>query len=186
MYALIREYGVDSSDVVIAVAASGTTPFTVACLREANRCGALTIGIANNQGTPLLKEADHPIWLDTGSEPIAGSTRLIAGTAQKITLNLLSSLLMILLGRVYGGLMVDVQASNEKLLRRSEDILIRLTRCSRDEARDALGRARGSVKIAVMLLNGCDLETAKALLDRAHGQLRKALALIGQRGMDAA
>ena len=111
---------------------------------------------------------------------------MIAGTAQKITLNLLSSLLMILLGRVYGGLMVDVQASNEKLLRRSEDILIRLTRCSRDEARDALGRARGSVKIAVMLLNGCDLETAKALLDRAHGQLRKALALIGQRGMDAA
>ena len=111
---------------------------------------------------------------------------MIAGTAQKITLNLLSSLLMILLGRVYGGLMVDMQASNEKLLRRSEDMLMRLTRCSRDEARDALGRARGSVKIAVMLLNGCDPETAKALLDRAHGQLRKALALIGQRGMDAA
>lgn len=184
--ALMREYKVDSKDVVVAVAASGTTPFTVACLREAKRCGALTIGIANNRGTPVLKESDHPIWLDTGSEPIAGSTRLIAGTAQKITLNLLSSLLMILLGRVYGGLMVDVQASNEKLLRRSEDILIRLTNCSRDEARDALGRARGSVKIAVMLLNDCDLDAAKALLDRANGQLRKALALIGQRGMDAA
>lgn len=183
---LIREHRVDSKDVVIAVAASGTTPFTLACLREAKRCGALTIGIANNRGTPILKESDHPIWLDTGSEPIAGSTRLIAGTAQKITLNLLSSLLMILLGRVYGGLMVDVQASNEKLLRRSEDILIRLTNCSRDEARDALGRARGSVKIAIMLLNGCDLDVAKALLDRANGQLRKALALIGQRGMDAA
>jgi len=183
---LIREYRVDSNDVVIAVAASGTTPFTVACLREAKSSGALTIGIANNQGTPLIRDSDHPIWLDTGSEPIAGSTRLIAGTAQKITLNLLSSLLMILLGRVYGGLMVDMQASNEKLLRRSEDMLIRLTRCSRDEARDALGRARGSVKIAVMLLNGCEPETAKALLDRANGQLRKALALIGQRGMDAA
>ena len=159
---LIREYRVDSNDVVIAVAASGTTPFTVACLREAKRCGALTIGIANNRGTPILEEADHPIWLDTGSEPIAGSTRLIAGTAQKITLNLLSSLLMILLGRVYGGLMVDVQASNEKLLRRSEDMLIRLTRRSREEARQALGRARGSVKIAVMLLKCCELETAKA------------------------
>src|SRR4029077_1992620 len=183
---LIREYRVDGNDVVIAVAASGTTPFTLACLREAKRAGALTIGIANNRGTPLLKDADHPIWLDTGSEPIAGSTRLIAGTAQKITLNLLSSLLMILLGRVYGGLMVDVQASNEKLLRRSGDILIRLTRCSREQARDALGRARGSVKIAVMLLNGCEPEAAKALLDRANGQLRKALALIGQRGMDAA
>ena len=126
------------------------------------------IGIANNRGTPLLKEADHPIWLDTGSEPIAGSTRLIAGTAQKITLNLLSSLLMILLGRVYGGLMVDVQASNEKLLRRSENMLIRLTRCSRDKAREALGRARGSVKIAVILLNGCDLETRKRCRSRAR------------------
>ena len=183
---LMREYRVDTNDVVIAVAASGTTPFTVACLREAKGCGALTIGIANNRGTPILRESDHPIWLDTGSEPIAGSTRLVAGTAQKITLNLLSSLLMILLGRVYGGLMVDLQASNEKLLRRSEDMLIRLTRCSRDQARDALGRARGSVKIAVMLLSGCDLERAKALLDRADGQLRKALTLIGQRGMDAA
>jgi len=183
---LIREYRIDSNDVVIAVAASGTTPFTVACLREAKRCGALTIGIANNRGTPILRESDHPIWLDTGSEPIAGSTRLVAGTAQKITLNLLSSLLMILLGRVYGGLMVDVQASNEKLLRRSEDMLMRLTHCGREEARDALGRARGSVKIAVLLLNGCDLEAAKALLDRANGQLRKALTLIGQRGMDAA
>jgi len=182
----IREHKVDSKDVVIAVAASGTTPFTVACLREAKRCGALTIGITNNRGTPILKESDHPIWLDTGSEPIAGSTRLIAGTAQKITLNLLSSLLMVLLGRVYGGLMVDMQASNEKLLRRSEDMLIRLTHCNRDQARDALGRARGSVKIAVMLLNGCDLDRAKALLDSANGQLRKALALIGQRGMDAA
>ena len=183
---LIREYWIDSNDVVIAVAASGTTPFTVACLREAKHSGALTIGIANNRGTPILRESDHPIWLDTGSEPIAGSTRLVAGTAQKITLNLLSSLLMILLGRVYGGLMVDVQASNEKLLRRSEDMLIRLTHCSREQARDALGRARGSVKIAVILLNGCDVEMAKALLDRANGQLRKALALIGQRGMNAA
>ena len=182
----IRDYRVDTNDVVIAVAASGTTPFTLACLREAKRSGALTIGIANNRGTPILREADHPIWLDTGSEPIAGSTRLVAGTAQKITLNLLSSLLMILLGRVYDGLMVDVQASNEKLLRRSEDMLIRLTHCDREQARDALGRAHGSVKIAVMLLNGCDLDRAKALLDRANGQLRKALALLGQRGMDAA
>src|SRR5256714_10339384 len=180
---LIREYRVDSNDVVIAVAASGTTPFTVACLREAKRSGALAIGIANNRGTPILRESDHPILLDTGSEPIAGSTRLVAGTAQKITLNLLSSLLMILLGRVYGGLMVDVQASNEKLLRRSEDMLIRLTHCNREKAREALGEARGSVKIAVLLLNGCDLDIAKSLLDRANGGLRQALALLDQRGM---
>jgi N-acetylmuramic acid 6-phosphate etherase len=183
---LIREHKVDGKDVLIAVAASGTTPFTVACLREAKCFGALTIGIANNRATPLLRESDHPIWLDTGSEPIAGSTRLVAGTAQKITLNLLSSLLMILLGRVYGGLMVDMQATNEKLLRRSEGMLMRLSDCSRDEARDALGRAHGSVKTAVMLLHGCDIKTARLLLDRGDGQLRKALALIGQREIHAA
>ncbi len=101
---LVREHGIDGKDVLIAVSASGTTPFTLACLREAKQRGALTIGIANNHATPILKESDHPIWLDTGAEPIAGSTRLKAGTAQKITLNLLSSLLMILLGRVYEGL----------------------------------------------------------------------------------
>lgn len=183
---LIREHEVDTKDVVIAVAASGTTPFTVACLREAKRAGALTVGIANNPETPLLYEADHPIWLDTGAEPIAGSTRLIAGTAQKITLNLLSSLLMILLGRVYDGLMIDVQATNEKLLRRSEDMVMRIAGGTREQARDALGRARGSVKLAVLLSRGSDLKTATGLLDRAGGQLRKALALVGQRKMDAA
>src|SRR5437868_5362873 len=144
--AQVAEHKVDAHDVLIAVAASGTTPFTLAALREARSAGALTIAIANNKDAPLLGAAERPIWLDTGAEPIAGSTRLIAGTAQKITLNLLSSLLMILLGRVYGGLMVDVQASNEKLLRRSEDMLMRLTHCSREQAREALGRARGSVK----------------------------------------
>ena len=183
---LVREHDVDSKDVLVAVAASGTTPFTLACLREAKALGALTVGIANNRGTPLLRESDFPIWLDTGPEPIAGSTRLIAGTAQKIALNLLSSLLMILLGRVYGGLMVDVQATNDKLMRRSEDMVMRLAGGTREEARDALGRARGSVKLAVLLSRGCDLASATALLDRAGGQLRKALALIGRRGVHAA
>jgi N-acetylmuramic acid 6-phosphate etherase len=181
----VREHRVDSKDVLIAVAASGTTPFTFAALKEAKRLGALAIGIANNPGTPLLNEADHPIWLDTGSEPIAGSTRLVAGTAQKVTLNLLSSLLMILLGRVYGGLMVDVQATNEKLMRRSEDMVMRLSGGTREQARSALGRAQGSVKLAILLSRGCDLKTAKTLLDRGNGQLRKALALIG-RGVNAA
>jgi N-acetylmuramic acid 6-phosphate etherase len=183
---LVREHRVDAKDVLVAVAASGTTPFTLACLREAKAAGALTVGIANNRGTPLLRESDFPIWLDTGAEPIAGSTRLIAGTAQKIALNLLSSLLMILLGRVYGGLMVDVQATNDKLLRRSEDMVMRLAGGTREEARDALGRARGSVKLAVLLSRGCDLAGATDLLDRAGGQLRKALALIGRRGVHAA
>ena len=183
---LIEHHGIHASDVLVGVAASGTTPFTLACLREAKRRGALTIGIANNRGTALLEEADHPIWLDTGSEPIAGSTRMKAGTAQRIALTLFSSLLMILLGRVYEGLMVDVQAVNAKLVRRSEDMLLRLTGRSREEVRDALGRANGSVKVALMLLRGCELNEARSLLELAGGQLRAALALIGRRGSDAA
>ena len=168
------------------MAASGTTPFTLACLREAKRRGALTIGIANNPGTPILEESDHPIFLDTGAEPIAGSTRMKAGTSQKIALSMLSTLLMISLGRVYDGLMVDVKAVNEKLVRRSEEMLVRLTGCTRPNAREALGRAQGSVKLAVMLLNGCDAERGARLLDRADGRLRRALAAIGERDTHAA
>jgi N-acetylmuramic acid 6-phosphate etherase len=182
---LIRQHVIDGRDVLIAAAASGTTPFTLACLRHAKRRGALTIGIANNAATPLLLEAEHPILLDTGPEPIAGSTRMKAGTAQRIALNLLSTLLMIQLGRVYDGLMVDVQAVNQKLVRRSEDMLIRLTACSRDAAHDALQRANGSVKLAVLLLRGCDVETGVRLMERAEGRLRTALAM-QHRGSDAA
>jgi hypothetical protein len=94
------------------VTARPRTPFTLACLREAKRQRALTIGVANNRDTPILEEAEHPIWVDTGAEPIAGSTRMKAGTAQRITLNIFSSLVMILLGRVYEGLMVNIQAAN--------------------------------------------------------------------------
>ena len=175
---LMRHHRVAGSDVLIAVAASGTTPFTLACLREAKRCGALTIAVANNAGTPLLEEAEHPVFLDTGPEPIAGSTRMNAGTAQRITLNLLSSLLMMRLGRVYEGLMVDVQASNAKLAQRRETIVRTLTRRSREDVRNALCRADGNVKLAVLLLDGCDLEGARTALDRAGGRLRAAVAIV--------
>jgi N-acetylmuramic acid 6-phosphate etherase len=177
---LVQQHKIDVDDVLIAVAASGTTPFTVSCLREARKRGALTIGVANNRDTPILEEADHPIWLDTGAEPIAGSTRMNAGTAQRITLNVLSSLVMILLGRVYDGLMVDVQAVNQKLVQRSQSILKRLTGCSGEQACEALEQANGNVKLAVLLLHGCDLKEATSVLDRAGGQLRAALAAIGK------
>jgi N-acetylmuramic acid 6-phosphate etherase len=173
---LVRRHVIDRSDVLIAVAASGTTPFTLASLREAKARGALTIGLANNPGSPLLAESDHPILLDTGAEPIAGSTRLKAGTAQKIALNVLSSVLMILLGRVYQGLMVDVQATNRKLVQRSEDMLVRLTSCSHEAAREALRRANGSVKLAVLLLNGCSVEDGIRLIEQSNGRLALALA----------
>jgi N-acetylmuramic acid 6-phosphate etherase len=175
---VVRQNRIGAADVLVAVAASGTTPFTLACLREAKLRGALTIGIANNQNTPLLTEADHGIWLDTGPETIAGSTRMKAGTAQKATLNLLSSLVMIRLGHVYGGLMVDVQASNRKLVRRSEDMLMHLTERSREDAREALARADGSVKLAALLLQGCTPAEAERALEQADGQLREALRLV--------
>ena len=172
---LVRHHGVDGKDVLIAVAASGTTPFTVSCLSEAKGRGALTIGIANNRGTPLLAQAECPVCLETGPEPIAGSTRMNAGTAQRIALNLLSSLAMIRLGRVYAGLMVDVQATNAKLAARREWMVVHLTGKTAGEAREALGQAGGNVKLAVLILKGRSLDEARDALDRAGGRLRDAL-----------
>jgi N-acetylmuramic acid 6-phosphate etherase len=175
--ALVWRHEIGPKDVMIAVAASGTTPFTVACLRSAKERGAVTIGIANNPQTPLLALAEHPIWLNTGAEAIAGSTRMKAGTAQRSALVLLSSLVMIRLGRIYDGLMVDLQAVNKKLEQRSENILSQLTGCKRDEARAALVRAEGSVKIALLLLEGCEPNEARQILNRSGGRLRAAKAL---------
>src|SRR5207342_1286242 len=163
-------HNIGADDVLVTVAASGTTPFTLSCLREGRKRGALTVGIANNSGTPILNESDHAIWLDTGSEPIAGSTRLKAGTAQKITLNALSSLLMIRLGKVYQGLMVDVRILNEKLMLRGANMLVQLTGCSHNDAHAALSRADGSVKVAALLLRGFELDEATELLNRSGGQ----------------
>jgi N-acetylmuramic acid 6-phosphate etherase len=174
---LARHHLVDAKDVLVAVAASGTTPFTLACVREARQRGALTVGIANNADTPLLTESDQPIFLRTGAEPIAGSTRMNAGTAQRVTLNLLSTLVMIRLGRVYRGLMVEVQAANTKLTNRKEEMLVYLTGRTRGDARLALASANGSIKLAVLLLYGCGVETARTLLSEASGNLRSALDL---------
>jgi N-acetylmuramic acid 6-phosphate etherase len=178
--AAIRQNAIGAPDALIAVAASGTTPFTLTCLREAKSRGALTVGIANNRDTPLLNEADCPIWLDTGPEPIAGSTRMKAGTAQRAALNALSSLVMIRLGRVHQGLMVDVQAINAKLLRRSEHMLRRLTGRDPQDVRAALEQAGGSVKLAVLLLHGCSQAEAASMLERAGGRLRTALKDLGR------
>jgi N-acetylmuramic acid 6-phosphate etherase len=177
---LVEQHRIGPADVIVAVSASGTTPFTLACMRQAKRRGALIIGIANNSGTPVLTEADCPIWLDTGPEPIAGSTRMKAGTAQRVALTVLSTLIMIRLGRVHHGLMVDVQAISAKLVERSENILRKLSGHSREEAHSALLRAKGNVKVAMLLLQGCSDEEAAALLTQAGGQLRSALRLAGQ------
>jgi len=178
---LVRRHAIDARDALVAVAASGTTPFTVAALRAARARGALTIGIANNTDTPLLAEAEHPVWLDTGPEPIAGSTRMKAGTAQRVALTLLSSLVMIRLGRVYRGLMVEMRAVNSKLARRSEAILKELTGCDREAAHDALRRAEGDLKAAILLLEGCEPCEAVAILARTGGRLDAAKKLVPTR-----
>ena len=177
---LAEQHAIGAEDVLVAVAASGTTAFTLACLEEAGRRGALTVGIANNPGTPLLQAAQLPVLLDTGPEPIAGSTRLKAGTAQKVALNLLSSLVMIRLGRVYEGLMVDVQTHNRKLLRRSEEMVRHLTGAAPEDARRALDQSGGNVKLAVLVLSGCDPAQGARLLHSAGGNLRAALHLIDE------
>jgi N-acetylmuramic acid 6-phosphate etherase len=172
--ALIRRHELGTADALIAVAASGATPFTVAALREARRCGALTVGIANNRGAPLLREADCPVWLDTGPEAIAGSTRMKAGTAQRAALTLLSSAVMIRLGQVYQGLMVGMRPSNAKLARRGEAILMGLSGADRAAVRAALDRAGGDIKTALLLLEGCEPDEAAAILDHAGGHLHPA------------
>ena len=179
---LVSCHHINADDVLIAVAASGTTPFTLSCLREAKRRGAYTVGIANNGDTPIRREAEQGIFLDTGAEPIAGSTRMNAGTAQRITLNLLSTLVMIRLGRVYRGLMVDMQAANIKLSKRKTAMVGFLTGKEEGEAETALQLAGGEVKIAVLLFYGYDVETAADALRRAGGRLRQAIDLLTETG----
>jgi N-acetylmuramic acid 6-phosphate etherase len=182
---LAHHHHISCNDALIAVAASGTTPFTLSCLREAKRRGAFVAGIANNPGTPILLEAEQPIFLNTGSEPIAGSTRMNAGTAQRIALNLLSSLVMIRLGRVYRGMMVDVQSTNVKLSKRKEAMVAYLTGGTADDARAALDQARGNVKLAVLLSMGCDSQLAEDALRRAEGKLGRAIDLLKGAGFPA-
>ncbi len=171
----IETAGIGASDVLIGLAASGATPFTLACVRAATTAGAVTIGIANSPGAPLLTAAAFPILVATEAEPIAGSTRLKAGTAQKVVLNLFSTLLMVRLGRVYRGQMVDVQARNAKLRHRAERMVQLLTGEDPASVRQALELADGRVKLAVVLLQGLDRPAAEALLGAHEGQLRSAL-----------
>lgn len=171
----VTEAGLGPADVIVGLAASGATPYTLACVRAARSAGALVIAIANSPGAPLLAAADHAILIETGAEPIAGSTRMKAGTAQKVALNLFSTLVMTRLGRVYQGQMVDMTARNNKLRARAVRMLQRLTGCSPDAAAVALSQADGSLKTAVLILHGLDRPTAEALLVRHDGQLRRAL-----------
>ena len=167
---------VGANDVVIGVAASGTTPYTIGALRAASAAGAVTIAVANNPDAPLLAAARHRILADTGSEVIAGSTRMKAGTAQKIVLNLFSTAVMVRMGRVYRGLMVDMRARNAKLRRRAAAIVGELVGCGEADATRHLDAADGELKAAVLIGFGLAQSDAAALLDRHGGNLRSAIA----------
>jgi N-acetylmuramic acid 6-phosphate etherase len=162
-------------DVVIGIAASGTTPYTVGALRAATAAGAVTIAVANNPGAPLLDAARHRILVDSGAEVIAGSTRMKAGTAQKIVLNLFSTAVMVKLSRVYRGLMVHMRARNAKLRRRAEMIVGEIVGCSAPGAAHLVDQADGDVKIAVLLGFGLGPVEAAKILGEHNGNLRMAI-----------
>ncbi len=174
----MQNENIGKHDVVLGVAASGRTPFTIGALKQSNALGALTIGIANNSNTPLLQEADHAVLVETGSEIIAGSTRMKAGTTQKVVLNMLSTAIMARLGRVYKGLMVDMVVSNKKLEHRAVNMICDIAGCSKNIAQSALGEANLDIKTAVLIALGESLQNSSYVLNQVGGNLRKALVLV--------
>jgi N-acetylmuramic acid 6-phosphate etherase len=173
--AAMADARIGPDDVVLGIAASGTTPFTIGALRAATIAGAVTIALANNAGAPLFAVARHRILVETGTEVIAGSTRMKAGTAQKIVLNLFSSAVMVQLGRVYLGLMVHMRASNTKLRQRAEGMIRQIVGCDAEDAARLVEQAEGDVKTAVLLGFGLDPDEAAAVLERHEGNLRHAV-----------
>ena len=164
-------------DVVILLAASGTTPYVLGAMRAARANGALTIGIANNPDAPVIMQAEIGITLDTGSELVSGSTRLKAGTAQKIALNTLSTAIMVRLHKVYGNLMVDLVPTNAKLLTRAIRLTALATGADETAAEAALKACRFRVKVAiVMLVKRIDASAAQQRIDESDGDVRAALA----------
>ncbi len=164
---------VTADDAVLAISASGGAPFVIGALAAARERGAFTAAIVNSEAAPLADAAERVILLRTGAEPIAGSTRMRAGTAQKIALNTISTATMVLLGKVYENLMIDVVATNRKLRARACRLVQRLTGVDEARAAELLRAAGGRVKCAiVMQRRGVDAEQARALLDHRHGHLR--------------
>ncbi|MEU5363254.1 N-acetylmuramic acid 6-phosphate etherase [Streptomyces sp. NPDC005925] len=169
--------GVSAADAVVGISASGRTPYAVGAVEHARALGALTIGLACNPDSALAAAAEHGIEVVVGPELVTGSTRLKAGTAQKLVLNMISTITMIRLGKTYGNLMVDVRASNEKLRARSRRIVRLATGASDGEIEAALTATDGEVKNAILtILADVDAPTASRLLAETDGHLRRALA----------
>ncbi|TPN34704.1 N-acetylmuramic acid 6-phosphate etherase [Mesorhizobium sp. B2-3-3] len=183
----VANAGIGAGDCLIALSASGTTPYAVRAIEEAARRGAATIGIANNRDSALLRQAETAILLETPPEVIAGSTRMGAGTAQKIALNMLSTLAAVHLGHVHDGYMVNLTADNIKLRDRATRIVAAVSGRDRDEAARLLERSGGAVKTAILLAAGADsADAAQKILEGTGQKLRPALSAIeGSKGSKA-
>ncbi|MBV8354922.1 MAG: N-acetylmuramic acid 6-phosphate etherase [Candidatus Eremiobacteraeota bacterium] len=167
---------VRSGDVVVGISASGGAAYVIAALEVVRQIGTFAIALTNAPGSPICGVADLAIVLDTGAEPLAGSTRMVAGTAQKIALNALSTAVMIRLGKTYDNLMVDLMASNEKLRRRALRIVKMLANLDEEQAAAALEAAGGNVKVAVVMMrHDVDPGEAEKILEAHGGALRPAL-----------
>jgi N-acetylmuramic acid 6-phosphate etherase len=172
----LAERGFGKGDVLVGIAASGRTPYVIGGLQYARKLGAATIALACSANAAIAEYADIALLPVTGAEVVTGSTRMKAGTAQKLVLNMLSTVTMIKLGKVYGNLMVDVKTSNAKLEERAKNIVMEATGCSREESIAALSEARGNAKLAIFIhLTGADFAAGQAALARAGGHLAQAL-----------
>lgn len=176
----IRAWHVTAADAVVGIAASGRTPYVIGAMDEARRRGAVTASVSCNRPAEVSSHVDHPIEVVVGPEVVAGSTRLKAGTAQKMVLNMISTATMVRLGKTYQNLMVDLVTTNAKLEERALRMVCRATGQDRSVAEAALGAAGGHVKVAVLMVRAAvDADEAEALLQRSGGHLRAALQLAG-------
>jgi len=172
----VERLGVSSGDAVVGVSASGRTPYALGAITAAAEAGALTVAVVSVEDSPLARAADHELAVVVGPEVVSGSTRLKAGTAQKLVLNTISTVAMIRLGKTYGDLMVDLRASNDKLEARARRIVREAAGVSDDEAREALEAAGGSAKVAVVaLIAELDPDAARSRLEQAGGSIEAAL-----------
>ncbi|MBQ6559818.1 MAG: N-acetylmuramic acid 6-phosphate etherase [Erysipelotrichaceae bacterium] len=172
----LKNIGLCDKDLVIGIAASGRTPYVIGGLEYARSIGCVTGCICCNKDTAIGKVSDHKVEVDAGPEILTGSTRLKSGTCQKIILNMVSTVTMIKVGKVYGNLMVDVRATNEKLVERCHRVVMEATGCTYETAADALKQTGNSCKTAiVMILLGLDKEEAIKRLEEASGNIRKAI-----------
>ena len=172
----LKAIGLTSKDVVVGIAASGKTPYVLGAVAYGRELGALTIGVSCNVPAPLLDAVEIPIGVMVGAEVITGSTRMKAGTAQKLILNMLSTAAMVKLGKVYGNLMVDLQVTNEKLAHRAVRIIQQVTDLDEAAAETLLHEAHNHVKTAIVMhYRAVDYETAKSILSENNGFLRQVI-----------